>query len=62
MPILGRAQNASVFSSTANVMNIGVVFTLNSFIRKVTQSTILAAFDDAISNGLTLKLDGSYAI
>lgn len=55
VPILGRAQNASVSSSAANVVNIGAVFTLNSFIGRAAQPAILAAIDDVNSDSSILE-------
>ena len=55
VPVLGRVQNASVSSSSANVVNIGALFTFNSFIGKAAKPGILAAVEDVNSDSTILE-------
>lgn len=44
--VIGVSQNTSVSSSNPRVLNIGVLFTLDSVIGRSAQPAILAAVDD----------------
>lgn len=55
VPVLVRAQNASVSSSSANVVNIGALFTFHSFIGQAAKPAILAAVDDVNSDSTILE-------
>lgn len=55
VPALGRTQNASVSSSSANIVNIGALFTWNSVIGKAVKPAILAAVDDVNADSSILQ-------